>query len=192
MGSQILDFVIIALFAAFIVAVVWKLIDRRKPKPPAPAPRPSASTRPAGKAARVTPSEPDDVPYDRRTGEVLDDDYFEGLRARRARAGQVAIVRGKPLWKWIPTIDEMKRAGEYQAAADLTLECVDAMEHHSSIMGFESGAAGWYEKAAIIYRKLRDYDAEIEMIDRGLGYMPANPDLLHRRVKAVQLRDKAR
>jgi hypothetical protein len=129
-----------------------------------------------------------DPPVDLPTGEVLDDAYFVRLRSQNQRARAAAVVRGRPLWDWIPVIDEHKRAGRLADARDLTMECIDAMEKYSDIHGYGNGAAGWYFRAGIIYRRLGDYDGELAVIDRGLAFMPNNDELLRRREKAIKLR----
>lgn len=129
---------------------------------------------------------------DKETGEVIDEAWFEKERRREARAKRASKVRGLQLWDWIPTIDQMKRDQEYEEALALTLECINAMERYNAAMRLDGGAAGWYERAAIIYRKLKDYDGEIELIDRGLSYMPEHEGLAYRRGRVVVLRDRAK
>lgn len=127
-------------------------------------------------------------PHDRRTGEVIDDEYFVRLRQSQAHAAHAAHVRGRSLWAWMPVIEQFKREGRLDDARDLVMECIDAMEQWAAILGHASGAAGWYRRAAIIFRKLGDYDGEVAVIDRGLSFMPTNQGLLARRESAVRLR----
>src|SRR5690606_6907513 len=56
------------------------------------------------------------IPYDQRTGEVIDDAYFEALHERQRRADAAAVVRGQKLWEWAPVIDQLKRDGELRSA----------------------------------------------------------------------------
>ena len=65
----------------------------------------------------------------------------------------------------VPRIKQLKQNGEYDEAVTLLLQCVDWTEKESKQTGF--GVAPWYyQQLAIIYRKQKDRNAEIEILER--------------------------
>ena len=72
-------------------------------------------------------------------------------------------VRGIFYLEWTDLIDHMKRTNHFEDALALTYECIDAAERIERIDHMQPGP-GWYEKAAIILRKMNDYEAEIRLI----------------------------
>lgn len=73
-------------------------------------------------------------------------------------------VRGIFYLEWSEFIDQMKRTNHLEEALALTYECIDAAERIERIDHMKPGP-GWYEKAAIILRKMDDYEAEIRLIE---------------------------
>ena len=74
-------------------------------------------------------------------------------------------VDGKHFTRYIDTVKELKRKGEYDRAINLLLKLVEATEDESRVEGF--GVAPWYyEQLAIIYKKIRDKDNEIKILER--------------------------
>jgi hypothetical protein len=73
-------------------------------------------------------------------------------------------VRGIFYLEWSDFIDHMKRTNHLEEALALTYECIDAAERIERIDHMEPGP-GWYEKAAIILRKMNDYESEIRLIE---------------------------
>lgn len=62
-------------------------------------------------------------------------------------------VRGIFYLEWSDFVDHMKRTNHLEEALALTYECIDAAERIERIDHMEPGP-GWYEKAAIILRKM--------------------------------------
>lgn len=121
---------------------------------------------------------------------MIDDDYFARLRDSKDRARVAALVHGRPLWDWIPNIDQMKRDGELADALQLTRECIAAMEAYSSILGYSEGAAGWYKREAIILRKMGDYAAEVWLIEDVQRRYPSHGFLNDREARARALMER--
>lgn len=83
-----------------------------------------------------------------------------GATAARERRGH---VRGKHYTEWPDTVRDLKREERHGEALDLLFECIDAAERDRD--GREP--APWYtEQAAIIFRKGKDYAAEIAVLER--------------------------
>lgn len=84
---------------------------------------------------------------------------------REAESERDGIVRGHNYTFWPDTIRALKRDGRTEEALELVLECVIAAERDSSLWG--GSIAIWYtEAAAIIYRKLKEFAAEIAILER--------------------------
>jgi hypothetical protein len=73
-------------------------------------------------------------------------------------------VRGIFYLEWSDFIDHMKRTNHLEEALALTYECIDAAERIERIDHMAPGP-GWYDKAAIILRKMNDYEAEVRLIE---------------------------
>ena len=84
-------------------------------------------------------------------------------------------VRGIFYLEWSDFIDHMKRTNHLEESLALTYECIDAAERVERIDHMVPGP-GWYEKAAILLRKLDDYDAEIRLIE---GVVRRYPNFRH-------------
>jgi len=74
-------------------------------------------------------------------------------------------VAGKHFTSYVDTVKKLKRKGEYDLAINLLLKLVEATENESRVKGF--GVAPWYyEQLAIIYKKVRDKNNEIKILER--------------------------
>lgn len=91
-------------------------------------------------------------------------------------------VRGVFYLEWDDHIDHLKRTGHLEEALALTYEVIDAAERVNG-----GDAAGWYSRAAVILRKLRDYDSEVRLIEQVTQRLPARTDLLARLPTARRL-----
>ncbi len=90
-----------------------------------------------------------------------------GAEATQQRA---RLVRGRDFTEWAEAIKDMRRDGRDDDALRLLLECIDAAEN---AMPPNQAPPPWYtDQAAIIYRKRKDYDAEIEVLQRWLRACP--------------------
>ncbi len=93
------------------------------------------------------------------------------------RAGD---VRGVFYLEWGYHIDHLKRTGHLEEALALTYQVIEAAERVDALERQQYGAAGWYRRAAIILRKLGDYEAEIRLIEDVLERYPGYSELSDR------------
>jgi hypothetical protein len=164
------------------------------------------------------PDGPVDWPIDPATGIVFDDEWLlDGLKEavnaiqyaskvegredsaqlRRERLFQpgldghdqrVDMLRGRDWLEWGEHVAQMKREGY--------LECALALVHE--MMGTTRGSAfwehtpppGWYNEAAVILRKLKDYDAEVRILGEALEGYPDSESFSTRLQKARALQLK--
>lgn len=98
--------------------------------------------------------------------------------------------KGLHYTKYVDQVKRLKSSGNYDKAEELLLHLIDAVEAEAKAEG--CGVAPWYyEQLAIIYRKRKDYQAEVAILERfarqkhAPGAMP--PILLDRLVKARKL-----
>lgn len=75
------------------------------------------------------------------------------------------LFAGKPLWDWLRYVEELSRQGSNDKALELVGALITAAEQESQISGQEPAPAYTW-RAAIIYRKQRDYRAEIAVLER--------------------------
>ena len=87
----------------------------------------------------------------------------EDTRRRRIAAEAAGQVRGRHFTEWIPLLDQMRKEKRDDDALALLLECIGATERAAAIEGLDP-APGYTERAAIIYHRRRNYDAEIAII----------------------------
>jgi hypothetical protein len=109
----------------------------------------------------------------------------------RNAAGQ---VRGKHYTEWVDDVKALKRHEAYEEALILLSELMDAVEAESRAQNWVI-APWYYEQAAIVKRKLKDYQGEVEVLQRYLEAVAETPDgprpeLLDRQAKVVALRDR--
>jgi len=65
----------------------------------------------------------------------------------------------------VESIKELKRNGNYEQAKELLVRCVEETEKEDKLNGW--GVAPWYyEQLAIIYRKEKDIEKEIQILKR--------------------------
>lgn len=76
-----------------------------------------------------------------------------------------AMMRGEPLFYWSPVIEQLKRAGRLNEALELAIECADCAER---TLGY-GPMWGWVKRVAIIARKMRRHDFEVEILERFLA-----------------------
>jgi hypothetical protein len=136
--------------------------------------------------------------HDEGPREPISDERYEqimghtaALRAKQAEAARLRMVRGRDMGLVSAEIDQLKRDGKLEEALELTYECMDAAERSNAVLGWE-GAGKWYERAAIILRKLEDYDAEVRMIEDLQRRFPEKHYLEDRMPRATALLEKQR
>lgn len=92
-------------------------------------------------------------------------------------------TKEKDITEYVDEIKELKGNEQYEEAIELLLMCVDQTEKENDIDS--SGVAPWYyEQMAIIYRKMKNREAEIGILERFARQEHANgslpPKLLER------------
>ena len=123
----------------------------------------------------------------RRIEEKIDD-----LAVKNPVKG-IGYIRGRHFETYVKDVKALKKAGEYEIAKKLLIELIDATEQENKQERL--GEAPWYyEELAKIYRKWKDYDKEVAILERfakqnhGKGVTPNK--LIERLEKAKLLRDK--
>lgn len=95
------------------------------------------------------------------------------------------LVRGKDYIEWVAPVEQLKRDGKLAQARDILHECIEAAERADP-----KSPAPWYtEQAAIVHRKLGEFDAEIEVLQRYHRATGSNR-FADRIAKATALRDR--
>lgn len=117
----------------------------------------------------------------------------------RVRTGQsssphldVGKVRGKHYTDWTETVKDLKRLGHLEQASDLLEELCAAAEDESDEA--QQTLPPWYfEQQAIVLRKLKDYDGEVEVLRRYAASPWAIPGEFDERLtKAIEKADRHR
>ena len=92
--------------------------------------------------------------------------------ARRKAADQAGHVDGRHYTEWVPVLNELraqKRDDESLALLGRILDAVEAAATIAQTPDQPPGnwiASGYYERIAVIYRKRKDYAAEIAVLTR--------------------------
>ncbi|SEH16317.1 HIRAN domain-containing protein [Thermoleophilum album] len=114
-----------------------------------------------------------------------------GTGGRETGSGP-GFLDGRHFTGYVDEVRRLRREGRDGEAESLLLRLVDAVEAEAAAEGW--GVASWYyEQLAIIYRKRKDFDAEVRILERfarqrhAPGASPAK--LLERLEKARALRD---
>lgn len=131
----------------------------------------------------------------------IDPDDLEGeweepeVHTGRARGGGAGpgMVEGRHYTEYVDEVRRLRREGKEDEAERLLLRLVDAVEAEAAAQGW--GVAPWYyERLAIIYRKRKDLDAEVSILERFAAQRHAPgasaPRLLERLEKTRALRDR--
>lgn len=137
---------------------------------------------------------------ERRAAAVAQRENIEPGEAGRllAESDRVSQVRGQHYSQWSEQVQNLKRVERYDEALELLRECIDAAEADARLWHREP-APFWTTQAAIVLRKLKDYDGEVAVLER---YLAATPEHLRaergqvdsvsaRLHKARELRDRA-
>lgn len=105
----------------------------------------------------------------------------------------IGYVKGRNYVTYVKDVNALKQAGKYDVAEKLLIELLFATEQED--IRERTGVAPWYyEELAKIYRRWKDYDREVAILERfakqrhGRGVKPKK--LLERLEKAKALRDK--
>lgn len=162
---------------------------------------------------------PVDWPTDQQTGLVFDDEWLlvglkgavnanqyasklemrEDSAARRRerlfRPGldghnqQAGMLRGRDWLEWSEHVSQMKREGYLENALALVYEMMDTAR--GSNFWDHKPPPGWYNEAAVILRKLKDYDTEVRILEEALKGYPGSDRFAARleKAKALQLKE---
>lgn len=84
---------------------------------------------------------------------------------------EAMLFAGKPLWDWLKYAEDLARQKRDHEALELVLALVTCAEQESRLSGREPAPA-YTERAAILYRKQKQYGAEIAVIERWEGACP--------------------
>jgi len=91
-------------------------------------------------------------------------DEFNAEQERRRKAGS---VDGSHYTDYVEKVKQLKREKKHDEAIKLLLRLVDATESESKVAGPGWGVAPWYyEQLAILYRKEKRFDDEVEILER--------------------------
>lgn len=109
------------------------------------------------------------------------------------------MFAARPLWDWLKYVEELGRQGCDDEALELVGALITAAEQEAQASGHEPAPA-YTERAAIIYRRRKDYAAEIGVIERWeraclpekLGHGATQDKLAKRLTRARELAVKQR
>ncbi|KQO98322.1 hypothetical protein [Leifsonia sp. Leaf264] len=107
---------------------------------------------------------------------------------------QASKVRGKHYTEWGDDLDRLRKDGPEDEYLALVLDCVDGAERAAKVNGREPAPA-YTERAAVVYRRRKDYAAEVAVLQRWEDVCPperrgpgaTQPKLLVRKAKALEL-----
>jgi len=93
------------------------------------------------------------------------DEIVAEYQAKNERVREAGSVDGKHYTQYPDHIRQLKREKRYKEAIELLQKLVDATEAESKVA--EWGVAPWYyEQLAIIYRKEKEYEKEVAILER--------------------------
>jgi hypothetical protein len=103
---------------------------------------------------------------------------------------RVDMLRGRDWLEWGEHVRQMKREGYLECALALVYEMIDTVSRSKTSI-WDKVPPGWFTEAAIIHRKLKDYDGEIRLMRTALKSYPGAEDFQARLNKAQILLAKA-
>lgn len=119
-------------------------------------------------------------------------DLAERIR-RREEATDAGMHDGFHYSTYPDEVKDLMRNGKLDQAEVLLLQLVDSVERESAIQGVT--APWYYERLAILYRKQKAYQKEIEILDRYAASPRPRKDRLNefmvRKQRAQELLDRA-
>lgn len=90
---------------------------------------------------------------------------FEDLQRHDALRDQAEQVAGYHFTEWVPVLDRLRAEKQDDEALALLMEIIAATERGARFSGREP-APGCTHRAAVILRRRKDYQAEIDLIER--------------------------
>lgn len=124
---------------------------------------------------------------DERHRQILDE--TAAWHERNELWKSMRFVRGMSFEEASKAVDQLKREGRLEEALDLAYACSDAMERANAVIGI-TGAGSWYERQAIILRKMGDYEAEVRLIEDVHRRFPDKKLIIDRLPRARALLEK--
>lgn len=89
------------------------------------------------------------------------------INAKMEEIRQAGSQDGQHYTDGVETVKRLKREGKHEEAINVLLQDVDSTEKESEFAGEGWGVAPWYyEQLAIIYRKEKEYQKEVEILER--------------------------
>ena len=98
---------------------------------------------------------------------------------------KAGLVDGKHYTDYVETVKELKRRDELAKAEKLLLRLITAVEEEAKIEGWIV-APWYYEQLAIIYRKQKDTNKELEVLKRFASQRHAEPAPLVDRLQKLE------
>ena len=92
------------------------------------------------------------------------------------------FYEGRHYTEWIEEVKSLKREERFEECLVLLFGLIEATENEAKEQGWSYGAPGYYEDAAIIFRKLKRYEDEIEVLKRWKNGGPK----FEQRIRAAQ------
>ena len=92
------------------------------------------------------------------------------------------FYKGKHYTEWVDDVKRLKRENKHDECLVLLFGLIEATENEAKAEGWPYGAPGYYEDAAIIFRKLKRYKEEIEVLKRWKNGGPS----FEKRIRAAQ------
>jgi len=92
------------------------------------------------------------------------------------------LYKGKHYTEWVDDVKRLKRENKLDECLVLLFGLIEATEREAKAEGWPYGAPGYYEQAAIVFRKLKRYGDEIEVLKRWKNGGPK----FEQRIRAAQ------
>lgn len=92
------------------------------------------------------------------------------------------FYKGKHYTEWVDDVKRLKRENKLDECIVLLFGLIEATEREAKAEGWPYGAPGYYEQAAIVFRKLKQYGDEIEVLKRWKNGGPK----FEQRIRAAQ------
>lgn len=90
---------------------------------------------------------------------------FEDFQRHDALRDQAEQVAGRHITEWVPELNRLRSEGDDDEGLALLMECIAATERGARFSGREP-APGYTHRAAVILRRRKEYQAEIDLIER--------------------------
>lgn len=100
-------------------------------------------------------------------GKELPQHPMPDLQKKRNTVRSAGMMDGKHYSHSVEKIKQLKSDGENEQAIKMLLRAVEATEAEAKAAKDDSGAAPWYyEQLAILYRKEKKYQQEVEILEQ--------------------------